>query len=115
MIILRMCVTAPVAGRANAACNDVDMPCTVPQSACVDGICVCNDNQPPNHDFTCRKFSHQAYLRLCITDALCLCLVSQDPRYQAFPYLLKKEEECKLESCIFFDNFYFLFKFSGEV
>ena len=71
MMMLRVCVTAPVAGRVNTACNDVDMPCTVPHSACVDGYCVCNEDYTPTHEFSCCKFSHQTYLRLCITDAVC--------------------------------------------
>ena len=56
--VLWMCVTVPVTGRANAVCNDIDEPCEVSHSACVDGICVCVDGFLPTHDFACCKCSH---------------------------------------------------------
>ena len=49
------CVTVPATGNVGAFCNEVDEPCEVKYSACVDGVCVCTKGYEATHEFACGK------------------------------------------------------------
>ena len=50
------CVTVPATGNVGAFCNEVDEPCQVKYSACVNGVCVCTKGYEATHEFACGKF-----------------------------------------------------------